>query len=223
MNTVGRLYIVAILWTQLVLLASGQMTGPRTTPLPRGEVKVLPSDPAPTAVPRGGLLMVRYESGRLQIMADDSSLSDILGAIGPLIGSRIDVPAELASERVAVNVISASPQEALGALLGGSRYDYIITGSPEHPDAINHVIIRVRNAAAGQLAAPAIARMPAQQPLAKDFYGEARLPNGLTPQEQVLTREELYQKFVSAQQSQRQEQQGQETEVEISGSKPGRH
>jgi hypothetical protein len=223
MNIVGRLYIVAILWTQVVLLASAQMTGPRTTASPREEVKVLPSPPAATGVPRGGLLLVRYETGRLQIMADDSSLSDILGAIGPLIGSRIDVPPELANERVAVNLVSALPKEALGALLGGSRYDYIIMGSPEHPDAINHVIIRVRNPAGGQLTAPAVPRMPAQQPLAKDFYGEARLPNGLTPQEQVLTREELYQKFVSAQQSQRREQQGQEAEVEISGSKLGRH
>jgi hypothetical protein len=220
-----HLFILAVLLTQAASILRAQTTHPEVAHHEEVKVVASPSPGSTTSSQGRGLQFIVYESGRLQIQANNSALSDILSSIGPLIGARIEFPAELANERVEVNVVSASPKEALAALLGGSHYDYVILGSPEHPEAINHVIVRVRNGNSGTPSA-AIAKTngtaTSLPPLAKDFYGEARLPNGLTPQEQVLSREELYQKFLSAQQNQRQQPQGQEAATEI-GSKPGRH
>jgi hypothetical protein len=217
-------YIAALALTCMTIAATAQ-TAPPGTVLPRAEeVKVLPPSTAESlGAHGGGLQFLSYNNGRLQILADDSALSDILTSIGPLIGARIEVPSDLANERVAVNLASVSPKDALGALLGQTRYDYVIMGSPEHPEAINQVIIRVRSASAAQAVTPVKISPPSQAPLAKDFYGEARLANGLTPQEQALSREELYQKYLSAQQTQRQQSQAQDADIEVTGPKLGRH
>ena len=221
MSSRRRVRLLVLMVAVSTLLATAQNVPQVSSTSPAGaEVRVLPplalSQPGATGA---GPQFIGYQQGRLQILADDSTLSSILSSIGPLIGARIDFPAELANERVAVHMTSVSPSDAIGGLLNGSRYDYIIMGSPAHPEAVNHVIVRLRNGAAP---APSVAvgqaGTAAQPSLAKDFYGEARLPNGLTPQEQVLSREELYQKFASAQQTQRQQQQ--QVQEQIGGPDP---
>jgi len=223
--------LMAVALVQSPLLAFGQKDHPiMENASARADVRVMPASSAgqTSGATTAGPQFIGYANGKMQIFAENSALSSILSAIAPLIGARIDFPPDLANERVAIHVNSASPSEVFSKLLTGSRFDYIIMGSPEHPEAINQVIVRLRNGAPGSQVlsntSGAVVNTTAQQPsLAKDFYGEARLPNGLTPQEQVLSREELYQKFASAQQTQKEQQQKLQEQNDGPESKVGRH
>jgi hypothetical protein len=160
---------------------------------------------------------IEYQDGKLHIVAEDSTLDGVLQAISQVTGARIDLPAGLQPERIAVTLGPAPMADVVRALLDSSRFNYVILGSPAHPEAIGSIVIKLRNPSNAPVQAasampgtnqPGLPGAPvAGQPLAKDFYGQARLPNSLTPQEAALSRQELYQKYMSAQQNQRQQQQ----------------
>jgi len=85
--------------------------------------------------------------GQLSIVADNSTLGDVLNAVKSLTGASIDAPTSVTSERIAAELGPGQPQQVLQQLLSGSKFDYIIVGSPTNTAAIEQIILTNRGAA----------------------------------------------------------------------------
>jgi len=107
-------------------------------PLPSGPtgrpVQPLPLD-AIAAVPP----QVTFENNQLTIVAPNSTLADILRAVRKQTGAEIDVPA--APERVVTNLGPGPAREVLADLLNGSRFNYVLLGSPSDQAALTRVVL----------------------------------------------------------------------------------
>jgi len=84
---------------------------------------------------------VTYVDGQLTIIAENSSLADILSAVSSQTGALIDLPPGSGSDRVATRTGPGPARDVLAALLNGSRFDYIMTGSPSNPASVEHIIL----------------------------------------------------------------------------------
>lgn len=118
-------------------------------PAPVQEAPPIPQPP-PTpeqmpAVPP----QVSMNDGMLTISAENSTMGDILNAVRKQTGAVLEVPPTLSSERVAAKIGPGNPQSVVQQLFAGSKFDYIIVGSPENPDALQKIIVTPRGAAAG--------------------------------------------------------------------------
>jgi hypothetical protein len=97
-----------------------------------------PSQMPPTAP------QVAYRDGLLSIVAENSTLADILTAVRKQTGAAIDIPPGAANERVVIHLNAAPPRDVLSALLDGSPFDYVIVGSETNPTALRRVIVNTR-------------------------------------------------------------------------------
>jgi hypothetical protein len=75
-----------------------------------------------------GPIVVTYDGGELTIQAFNAPLAGVLRAVGNHIGVLIEIPA-VANERVIGVFGPGSPRSVLAALLNGSRFNYVMTGS----------------------------------------------------------------------------------------------
>lgn len=118
---------------------------------------------------------VEYQNGQLAIVAENSTLGDILRAVRQQTGAAIDIPAN-ASERVVTRLGPASAHDVLTALLNGSSFNYVMLGSPTDPSAVNRLIVTAKPAGgevpvAGNFqppqpgARPGVAYTPPPQPM----------------------------------------------------------
>lgn len=94
---------------------------------------------------------VTYQGGLLTIVAQNSTLLDILTEVHKATGAAVDAPAGLAGERVATRLGPGSPRDVLTELLNGSRFDYILLSALEDPGGVRSLILRAR-AAEGSVA-----------------------------------------------------------------------
>ncbi len=90
----------------------------------------------PPVAPRVG-----YRNGLMTVTAENSRLGDILQAIRQLTGATMDVPPQANEERVVFRYGPASPRDVVTALLNGSRYNYVIVGSPANPGAVQRLMM----------------------------------------------------------------------------------
>lgn len=107
---------------------------------PTGPIQPMPLDSMAPVQPH-----VTYENGQLTIVAPNSTLGDILRAVRKQTGADIDVPD--ARERVATTIGPGPAQEVMSELLNGSRFNYILLGSPEDPKALTRVVLVARSPA----------------------------------------------------------------------------
>jgi len=82
---------------------------------------------------------VTYQNGLLTIVADNSTLSDILHAVAARTGATVDAPANLTGQRVAARLGPGAPRDVLAELLSG--LDYIVVGAGNDPDAVRSIIL----------------------------------------------------------------------------------
>ena len=75
-----------------------------------------------------GPIVVTYDGGELTIQAFNAPLAAVLRAVGNHIGVLIELPA-VANEPVIGVFGPGSPRSVLAALLNGSRFNYVMTGS----------------------------------------------------------------------------------------------
>jgi hypothetical protein len=111
---------------------------PPPAPLPsgtQGPVPQVPLDSLPAVAPQ-----VTYEDGMLTIVAPNSTLGDILRSVRKHTSADIDVP-PTASERVVTRLGPAPAREVMAELLNGSRFNYILLGSPEDSNALTRVVL----------------------------------------------------------------------------------
>ena len=126
-------------------------------PLPsgtQGPVPQVPLDAIPAVAPQ-----VSYENGLLTIVAPNSTLGDILRGVRKHTSADIEIPAA-ANERVATRLGPGPAREVMAELLNGSRFNYILLGSPEDANALVRVVLVAKTpdtpagAQAGNVAPP---------------------------------------------------------------------
>src|SRR6476646_1111065 len=107
----------------------------------------VPPPPPPTpeqlpAVPP----QVHYSQGQLTIVAENSTLADILRAVRTQTGADIEVPPN-ATERVVTHLGPGPARDVLAALLNGSHFNYVMLGSAAHPDSVDKLIVTSKSGA----------------------------------------------------------------------------
>lgn len=98
-----------------------------------------PIAPTPEQMPPSAPT-ITYQDGLLSVESTNSKLSDILSGIRARTGIQFE-GAGAASDRVAGKFGPAPANEVLTSLFQGSRFDYVIVGSAENPDAVQRVIL----------------------------------------------------------------------------------
>jgi hypothetical protein len=109
-------------------------------PLPQGPLPQLPLDLMPAAPPK-----VSYQNGLLTIVAQNSTLGEILRDVRKLTGASIDVPPN-ATERVVTRLGPGAPRDVLASLLNGSSFNYVMVGSSSNPSSIVSVVLTTKPA-----------------------------------------------------------------------------
>jgi hypothetical protein len=111
---------------------------PQLPPLPSGPlgpVPQVPLDSTPAVAPH-----VSYTGGQLTIIAPNSTLGDILRAVRKQTSAEMDVPAS-ANERVVTQLGPGPAREVVAELLNGSRFNYVLLGSPADASALTRVVL----------------------------------------------------------------------------------
>ena len=101
---------------------------------PTGPIQQIPLDSIAPVPPQ-----VSYQNGQLTIVAPNSTLADILRAVRKQTGADIDVPA--APERVATHLGPGPARDVVADLLNGSRFNYVLLGSPEDQSLLTRVVL----------------------------------------------------------------------------------
>ncbi|MGH9645120.1 MAG: hypothetical protein ACRD3Q_22175, partial [Terriglobales bacterium] len=157
---------------------------PRNTPPPAPAIAPAETPAQPTAsqqlqespaVPP----QVTFENGQLSISAPNSNLSDVLNAVKAKTGANLELPANAAQERVAVELGPGPPRDVLAKLLDGSPFDYILLGSPTQPNALTQILITPANANGAPSSPPPA--MGSQRAEAPAEPGEEEPPNNEAP------------------------------------------
>jgi hypothetical protein len=99
---------------------------------------------------------VSYQNSQLTIVAANSTLGDILRAVRKQTGAEIEIPA--ATERVVTHLGPGPAREVMAELLNGSRFNYVILGSPGDNTVLTRVVLVAKSGPdnAG-VSAPAVA------------------------------------------------------------------
>jgi hypothetical protein len=121
-----------------------------------------PQPPATSSLPPSAP-QVSYRNGLLTVVANNSTLGDILSAVQAKTGASIDYATGPAQDRVIASYGPAPATQVLASLLNGSRFDYILLGSPGRPDLLSKAILTSKEkeaptASASAAVAPAPAR-----------------------------------------------------------------
>jgi len=197
---------------------------------PPPDVPPLPPPPPPTlqqmpAVPP----QVSFSNGLLTIVAENSTLSDILRAVRTQTGAAVEIPSN-ATERVVTHLGPGAPRNVLASLLNGSHFNYVMLGSPTNPDKVDRVILTSKSGGAPDVGSAPMppgqnntAAVPMEEPDAQPSVdmseqpaedgaensaneeGQPQPPNG---QPQVKTPEQLLRELQQQQQQQQQQGQG---------------
>ncbi len=107
-------------------------------PLPRGPLPQLPMDLMPAAPPK-----VSYQNGLLSIVAQNSTLGDILRDVHKLTGASIET-APNATERVVTRLGPGAPRDVLASLLNGSAFNYVMMGSSSNPTGLTSIVLTAK-------------------------------------------------------------------------------
>ena len=120
-----------------------------TAPPPQpGETPILlpPSSLPPQDQVRPSKPQVSFDGKQLTIVANDSTLSEILAAVRASTGAEIDVPTGGSGERIAEVRLGPGPaRDVLASLLSWTDFGYIIQASDTNPLGIQSVILVARS------------------------------------------------------------------------------
>jgi hypothetical protein len=157
----------------LVLLFLGNAANAQQhhSPRKRSPKQQVPDPPPPPAPPPPPPTLeqlpavppkVTFSNGLLTIVAENSTLADILRAVRARTGAVVEVPPN-ATERVVAHLGPAPARSVLASLLNGSHFNYVMLGSPTNPDKVDRVILTSKSGGAPNAGAPPPAPAPAQE------------------------------------------------------------
>jgi len=101
---------------------------------PTGPVQQIPLDSIAPVAPQ-----VSYQNSQLTIVAPNSTLGDILRAVRKQTGAEIEIPS--APERVVTHLGPGPAREVVAELLNGSRFNYVLLGSPANEALLTRVVL----------------------------------------------------------------------------------
>ena len=138
---------------------SGAQEAARQTPQPSPTVAGEPMAKPP---------LVTYEDGELTIIAENSSLSEVMKALRSSLGADVDLPANVNDQHIWVRLGPGPARRVLRDLLDGTEFNYVIQASENDPDGIRSVLLIPRSKSTGsETASPlgrtAIRRMPGHE------------------------------------------------------------
>jgi|HubBroStandDraft_4_1064222.scaffolds.fasta_scaffold56496_2 hypothetical protein len=117
----------------------------KTTPEP--EVPQTPPPP-PTLEQQAPVPpQVAYQNGQLTIDSQNATLSQVLRSVQTTTGASIDIPPGAGSERVVARLGPGTPKDVLAALLNGSKFNYVILGTPNQPGGVQKVMLLSKSTA----------------------------------------------------------------------------
>jgi hypothetical protein len=207
-------------------------------PLPsgtQGPVPQVPLDAIPAVAPD-----VSYQGGLLTIVAPNSTLGDILRGVRKHTSADIEIPAT-ATERVVTRLGPAPAREVMAELLNGSRFNYILLGSPADANALVRVVLVAKTpdtpppgdaaAANGAPAPPANPAETAEAEAADDSAADDSADQGAAEAEQpapgdqpgVKTPQQLLQEMQQRQLQMQQQQQAAQPGVPTPPGAPAPH
>jgi hypothetical protein len=111
---------------------------PLPPPLPsgtQGPIPQVPLDAIPAVAPQ-----VSFQDGLLTIVAPNSTLGDILRGVRKHTSADIEVP-PTANERVVTRLGPGPAREVMAELLNGSRFNYVLLGSPADANQLVRVVL----------------------------------------------------------------------------------
>ena len=101
---------------------------------PTGPVQQVPLDSIGAVPPQ-----VTFQNNQLTIVAPNSTLADILRAVRKQTGAEIEIPP--APERVVTHLGPGPARSVVAELLNGSRFNYILLGSPADDSLLARVVL----------------------------------------------------------------------------------
>ena len=126
---------------------------------PTGPIQQMPLDTIAAVAPQ-----VNYQNGQLTIVAPNSTLGDILRAVKKQTGADIDVPQ--ATDRVVTRLGPGPARDVMAELLNGSRFNYVLLGSPEDSTLLTRVVLVAKSAPEASPGGVSLAQQqPMQQPV----------------------------------------------------------
>jgi hypothetical protein len=150
-----RILLCLLLLASQVAMAAPAKRKKAKQPPPPEPVQQAPEVPKPPPTPEEMPAVaphVSMNNGMLTISADNSTMGDILSAVRRQTGAVLELPAGLSSERVATRLGPGTPQSVIQQLFVGSKFDYIIVGSPQDPNALQRIIVTPRGAGGASVA-----------------------------------------------------------------------
>ena len=131
---------------------------------PQGPVPQIPLDAIAPVAPQ-----VSYQDGQLTIIAPNSTLGDILRGVRKHTSADIEIP-PTASERVVTRLGPGPAREVMAELLNGSRFNYVLLGSPENANQLVRVVLVAKTP---DTPTPGRGRKPASSPQVANAAADA--------------------------------------------------
>ena len=136
---------------------------------------------------------ISFQNNELTVVAQNSSLGEILNAIRAATGMRIEGLGGSA-DRVTAKIGPAPVRDVLLSLLEGSRYDFAILGSATDPTVVERVVLSARTS--GDVNSAATAQQPqptepSDSAASDDDDNPGIAPPTATPAQPVKTPEQL--------------------------------
>jgi hypothetical protein len=139
--------------------AKAKKTQAQLRPLPSGPTGPVPQIPLDSMAPVPP--QVSYQDGQLTIIAPNSTLGEVLRAVRKSTGADIEIP--VATDRVVTRLGPGPAQEIMAELLNGSRFNYVLMGSPEKAGSLTRVVLVAKGAGATENAVANNQPMQVQQ------------------------------------------------------------
>ena len=92
---------------------------------------------------------VTYEDGQLTVIAENSSLSEVMRALRNALGADIDLPAGVVDQHIWVHLGPGPARRILRDLLDDTEFNYVMQASDSDPDGIRSVLLTPRSKSTG--------------------------------------------------------------------------
>jgi hypothetical protein len=121
---------------------------------------------------------VTYEDGELTIIAENSSLSEVMKALRASLGADIDLPANIIDQHIWVRLGPGPARQVLRDLLDSTEFNYVIQASESDPGGVRSVLLTPRSTGAetAPAAKPGIRWMPGHGPDAQQIPTDSQNP-----------------------------------------------
>lgn len=88
---------------------------------------------------------ITYVNGQLTIVAENSQISEVMSALRAAMGTDIDLPANVARQRIWVRLGPGPARKVLRDLLDNTELDYVIQASDTDTQGIRSVLLTLRS------------------------------------------------------------------------------